>query len=336
MIIERVPTPTTDRRIALLNAEAKQIAKSNLIPAAFKKNARDGEVIVDHAGLMLVGLTAAALGVENLSTALAHIHVINGRPCISADLAIGVAVARGALVWRTVETTAQQCIVEGFRPDWPEEWKRTPTRITFTIEDAKRAGLLGKDVWKQYPISMLQARSKKMLAKLLAPEVLTGLTREPLDLDTYVEDLGLVDEAAPTLDRNGRPIIDIEDEPANPTQVIDAEIATTTTSSSAASAGNGPDQWCSQWRRRCGSNTALSGAALALIAPGTALAKDLDLSLRTHADEALTAILRHVSDGRESESLGGLNEPEVDLLDNYLANPERYTLNGHELTEVTE
>ena len=118
------PIEQTERSIALLKAEASQIARSAMLPAAFRKGSE-----VDLAALMHVGLTAQALGVPNLSTALMHIHSINGKVFISADLAIGVAEARGVIRWRCVESTSTSCTVEGFRLDWPAEWRATLLRF---------------------------------------------------------------------------------------------------------------------------------------------------------------------------------------------------------------
>jgi len=47
--------------------------------------------------------------------------------------------------------------------------------VTWHIDDAKRAGLLGKDVWKQYPRRMLQARATSELCDLKFPDCSLGL-----------------------------------------------------------------------------------------------------------------------------------------------------------------
>jgi hypothetical protein len=36
----------------------------------------------------------------------------------------------------------------------------TPVKISFTIEQAKQAGLTGKDNWRNYPAAMLRARRR--------------------------------------------------------------------------------------------------------------------------------------------------------------------------------
>ncbi|MEM3714869.1 MAG: hypothetical protein QXF82_07980, partial [Nitrososphaeria archaeon] len=46
---------------------------------------------------------------------------------------------------------------------------------TFTIEDAIRAGVVGKDNWKKYPKSMLFARCMSAGGKIHMPEILMGV-----------------------------------------------------------------------------------------------------------------------------------------------------------------
>ena len=49
-----------------------------------------------------------------------------------------------------------------------------PQRVEFSVEDAKRAGLWGKDNWRHYPDRMLQARALGHLATDLFSDVLGG------------------------------------------------------------------------------------------------------------------------------------------------------------------
>ena len=49
------------------------------------------------------------------------------------------------------------------------------TIFSFTIEQAKQAGLLSKQVWKSYPDAMLRARAASGLARIVYPDILSGL-----------------------------------------------------------------------------------------------------------------------------------------------------------------
>ena len=53
---------------------------------------------------------------------------------------------------------------------------RSPQRISWTIEDAERAGLVNNNTWRQYPARMLEARAKTEAAMLIFADVVTGST----------------------------------------------------------------------------------------------------------------------------------------------------------------
>ena len=46
--------------------------------------------------------------------------------------------------------------------------------VEFTVEDAKRAGLTGKDNWRKYPSDMLWARMISRAKRRVAPDVCMG------------------------------------------------------------------------------------------------------------------------------------------------------------------
>lgn len=52
--------------------------------------------------------------------------------------------------------------------------RRSPQRISWTIEDAERAGLVNNNTWRQYPARMLEARAKTEAAMLIFADVVTG------------------------------------------------------------------------------------------------------------------------------------------------------------------
>ncbi len=61
----------------------------------------------------------------------------------------------------------------------------TATQVSFTIQDAKTAGLLDKkgSSWSRYPADMLWARAVSRLARVAFPDVLTIHAYTPQDLD---------------------------------------------------------------------------------------------------------------------------------------------------------
>jgi hypothetical protein len=142
-----------------LRESAKAVVNSGFLP----KSINTPEKAVT---LMLAG---RELGLGPMQ-AIRSIHVIDGKPVMSADLMAGLVHKRipGALL-RIVETTGERCVVDAGRPG------QEPTRFTFSLDDAKAAGLLGKDNWKKYPRPMLRARCLSEAARAVFPDVLLGV-----------------------------------------------------------------------------------------------------------------------------------------------------------------
>jgi hypothetical protein len=94
---------------------------------------------------------------------------------------------------RVLETTSERCVVEGVRADDPEYVARTE----FTLDDAARAGLLGKPAWKHYPAAMLRARAISSLCRFAFADVISGCSYTPEELGAEVDEEGRVIEAVP-------------------------------------------------------------------------------------------------------------------------------------------
>lgn len=109
-------------------------------------------------------------------------HVINGRPTMSADGMVAVCLGHANVCeyFVTVETSADKCTVETKRRGSP-----TPQRLTFTMTEAKAAGLSGGN-WSKYPAAMLRARARSALARDVYPDLLMGLY-DPDEVGEYVE-----------------------------------------------------------------------------------------------------------------------------------------------------
>lgn len=105
--------------------------------------------------------------------ALSNIIVIQGKPTANANLMAALIYRdHGDDALRIVETTAEQCVVEYKRRAWSR-----PQRHTFTIEDARRAGLAdGKNpTWKLYPQAMLRARCISAVATMAFQDTVAGM-----------------------------------------------------------------------------------------------------------------------------------------------------------------
>lgn len=115
-------------------------------------------------------ITGQELGLSPAQS-LRGIYVVSGKPVLSADLMVAV-VRRSGLCdsWRVVESTAERCTITTRRKGEAHESTRT-----WTLADAKRAGVTGKSVWSAFPAAMLRHRCAADLARQEYPDVLMGL-----------------------------------------------------------------------------------------------------------------------------------------------------------------
>jgi len=152
---------------------AERICRSQLVPQAYRGKP------VDAAICMLYG---AEVGLPPM-TALNRIIVINGKPTLDSQGMAALIRGRGHSI--VGETSNESATVKGKRLDNGDEMS-----VTFTIDDAKRAGLVKNGPWTQYPSSMLWARAVSKLARELFPDVLMGMSYVPEEIggDEYGDD----------------------------------------------------------------------------------------------------------------------------------------------------
>ncbi len=185
------PLPTAEEW-ALMNKIADILIAGKMIPAALDTPAK----------AMSVMLMGRELGLGPFESCRS-IHTINGKPSLSAELMQSLTLTNiPSFEFAMEQSTDQLCKVKG---------RRSPTHefvsITFTRQDAERAGLLGKGVWKQYPQAMLRARAISALCRVLAPDAIRGCyTAEELgrddvaDLEANTETRSLVTATPITVD----------------------------------------------------------------------------------------------------------------------------------------
>ena len=143
------------------------------------------------------------LGLEPMAS-LNKIHVVDGRPTLAAELMRALVQRAGHEIW--LEEASSTRVTMGGRRRGEEH----PTRITWTLDDAKRARLDNKNNWRAYPRAMLIARATGELCRLLFADVLAGISytveevRDGFDLDAD-EDAALaeLDQTADSIP--GRP-----------------------------------------------------------------------------------------------------------------------------------
>jgi hypothetical protein len=159
----------------IITEMARVMLRSGYLPDAVKTEQQ----------VIMVMLKARELNVPPMQ-ALSNIHIVKGKPTLAADLMVGLLLRDGHKVW-TVESTDKKCTVKGHRRNDPDK----AIEVTFTIEDAQKATLAGKDVWKSYPAQMLYARAASRVCRMVAPDVLAGMyTPEELGAEVTVNESG--------------------------------------------------------------------------------------------------------------------------------------------------
>lgn len=134
------------------------------------------------ADVLFVILVGESLGL-NAATALMNIYNVNGMPSMKADLKLALAKRHPEYAGCEIDANTERCIVKMKRRN--ENGTESITS-TFTIEDAKRAGLFPKkDNWRMYPQRMLKARAISYAVNDLFPDIVFGMlsSEEAQDID---------------------------------------------------------------------------------------------------------------------------------------------------------
>ena len=130
-------------------------------------------------------------------TAMMGIHIIEGKPTMSGNLMASRVKASGKYDYRVKENSAERCVLEFF--EYTAKGKESIGLTEWTMEDAKRAKLNERDVWKKYPKAMLFNRALSEGVKAHCPDVFSGAsvyTPEELGADIDAEGNMIVTEVA--------------------------------------------------------------------------------------------------------------------------------------------
>ena len=139
---------------------AKMIAHSGMVPKQY-----DGNV-----GAVLVAIQMGAeVGLPPLAS-IQNIAVINGRPSLWGDAVLAVITSQPDCI------DVQETSGDGWAKCVVRRRGRTPVECTFTTQDAKTAGLWGKQgPWTNYPKRMLQMRARGFACRDAYPDRLRGI-----------------------------------------------------------------------------------------------------------------------------------------------------------------
>lgn len=150
---------------------AQYLSDSDMVPKDFK--GKPGNCLIAMQWGMEIGLKPLQ--------AMQNIAVINGRPSLWGDAVIGLA-RNSALCEYIIESDNETSATCTVKRRGEQEQSRT-----FSIQDAKTAGLWGKaGPWTQYPKRMLQMRARGFAIRDVFADVLKGLAIAEESMDTPV------------------------------------------------------------------------------------------------------------------------------------------------------
>lgn len=116
------------------------------------------------------------LGVPMMQ-ALTHIHIIEGKPSLSAELMLSLIIQHKGAYIEFVQNDSEACVIR-----IADRATVKGGLISFSKRDAETAQLLGKDNWKKYLRAMLRSRAIAEMARTYFADVISGVSYTPEEL----------------------------------------------------------------------------------------------------------------------------------------------------------
>lgn len=121
---------------------------------------------------------------------------------VAPKLKLALARGSGLLQKMIIEDGEGFCKVTAIRKD-----DDTPYGVTYTMDEASKAGLLNKDNWKKYPKNMLRWRAMGYVLDISVPEVVGGLYT-PDELGSETDEKGeLISNSGYGINNNGDVVV---------------------------------------------------------------------------------------------------------------------------------
>lgn len=181
--------------------KAQALAKAGeLLPRSYRGN---------PGAIILIQQWANARGIDTV-TAIQTVSFIDGRPVVDATMQRAMAEREGVRV-KIVSADREQATVEVSRNG---ELLGT---TTYTMQDARDAGLDTKRNWKQNPVDMLVARATTRGIRWHAPSVMLGTYTE--DEAEHFDTLAVIEQPAEPADPEPADVVDAE-----VVEVVDAPV----------------------------------------------------------------------------------------------------------------
>lgn len=164
---------------------AMMLAKTDLVPPTYKNKPMELFIAMAHG--YALGLT--------VEQSIQDIVVINGKPTVYGDTLLGIVKAQPDFVDILEEPIIENDTVTGFICTVRRRGQSDVVR-TFTLDLARKARLLSRQIWQQYPERMLQMRARAYAARDAFPDALKGIKSYEEVID-YIDVQKINDEEKP-------------------------------------------------------------------------------------------------------------------------------------------
>lgn len=136
---------------------------------------------------------AMAMGFEPI-TGLTGVDIIEGNPTPNGHFWAAALESHPRYDYEVTRSDSEACTIVFYR-----DGKRRG-EVTWTIEDAKRAGLAGKDNWRKYPRAMLYNRAMTEGGRMFCPQLFGGIRAyNPEELEQAAMPAAAPPRPAPTV-----------------------------------------------------------------------------------------------------------------------------------------
>lgn len=178
------------------------------------------ESIRTHEQAIAIAIKGHEIGMPMMQ-AFAQISIIKGKPCLGGEgmLAMIYKNCPGAVI-NFIRNDNEACLIEAKRPGPDHKL----TQFGFNIEDAKRAGLLGKDNWKQYPRAMNRNRAISEMARSIFPDAIAGISYTPEEMGAVVNEDGEVVQQVIPATKNVTPINTVNSAPPSTEKAVNVTV----------------------------------------------------------------------------------------------------------------
>lgn len=166
-------------------------------------------------GIFAIVETAKSIGVDPMRALNGGLYFIKGKVEMTSSLMSELIRKAGHSLTKDKKSDDTICILHGRRKDNGDHWEES-----FSMEDARKAGVAGSAVWQKYPRDMMFARALSRLARQLFPDVIKGCYVEgeikdapPLNEPVVLEEaeVSLENVQEETLDRDTISIVEAEE-----------------------------------------------------------------------------------------------------------------------------